>query len=395
MTSSPKIDVFISRKSTDRAMAEKLYDYLTAKGLTVFDSDKSLPTLGNSDYRDAIDQALDQCTHMIVIGSSAENISSSWVKAEWGFYIGEKRADRKSGNILTVIAEGMEIKDLPASLRNYEVISFGTSRFERIGRYVGLNNSAENEKKAASITPETSSKPESVTVQRPYIYPEGVKVSNVPKSIFFGNKVLIMPTFAELGFDNKLSSRALLKSNVKVGQWINRDDELFELTLKIYSADKKPKYFWQSDLTFDVKIEMKSPVSGLVVHLKEDNIGYYTPYPMGRTPMVYGNKGFFPVILLPDNEPPMNDYYFKEFYLRYWDVLSDCWSLIQFSHRDKGYVRMNEVYDKDELRFISNVPEIENVIHSFNPKDYATSRNIQSLRTDYYDLRDKLLHLVE
>ena len=130
------IDVFISRKSEDAALAKQLYLFLTAKGLQVFDSDESLPVIGNSDYRKAIDVALDQCKHMLVIGSSLQNISSSWVEAEWGFYIQEKRAGRKTGNILSVVSPGIRIEQLPPSLRNFEVIHFDQLNFERIASYV-------------------------------------------------------------------------------------------------------------------------------------------------------------------------------------------------------------------------------------------------------------------
>lgn len=131
-----KIDVFISRKSADAAMAKELYDYLTAKGLDVFESDETLPALGNSDYRKEIDKALDICTHMIVVGSSVEHLQSPWVEAEWGFYIAEKRAGRKNGNILSVISYNLTIEKLPPSLRNYEVIYYRKKNFERIYAYV-------------------------------------------------------------------------------------------------------------------------------------------------------------------------------------------------------------------------------------------------------------------
>ncbi|MEI9944289.1 MAG: TIR domain-containing protein [Chitinophagaceae bacterium] len=133
------IDVFISRKSADAAIAKELYHYLTDKGLKVFESDETLPKLGNSNFSDAIDHALDKCRHMIVVGSSVENIMSSWVKSEWSFYIGEKRADRKHGNILSVITGNIEIKDLPPALRSYEVIAFDKKNLERIAAYVGKN----------------------------------------------------------------------------------------------------------------------------------------------------------------------------------------------------------------------------------------------------------------
>jgi hypothetical protein len=131
------IDVFISYKSADIELAEELFTFLQSKNLNVFLSSESLPKLGNADYRKAIDHALDQCRHMIVVGSKVEYLSSSWVEAEWGFYINEKRAGRKSGNILTVVTSDIAIEDLPASLRYYQVIFFEKENFEQIAAYVG------------------------------------------------------------------------------------------------------------------------------------------------------------------------------------------------------------------------------------------------------------------
>ena len=137
--SSQTTDVFISFKSADKELAEELYHFLEAKGLSVFLSSETLPQLGSSDYRKAIDKALDECKHMIVVCSKVEYLHSSWVEAEWGFYIGEKRAGRKKGNILTVVTSGIEIKDLPASLRYYQVIFFDKDNFDQIAAYVGKN----------------------------------------------------------------------------------------------------------------------------------------------------------------------------------------------------------------------------------------------------------------
>lgn len=133
-----KCDVFISHKSADVKLAKQLYQYLSDLGLTVFESDESLPKLGSSDYRKKIDEALDMCNHMIVIGSSVENLNSSWVEAEWGFFINEKRSGRKSGNIITVITDDLKIDNLPASLRNYEVIVFNKNNFPRIAEFMQI-----------------------------------------------------------------------------------------------------------------------------------------------------------------------------------------------------------------------------------------------------------------
>ncbi|MCC6287490.1 MAG: toll/interleukin-1 receptor domain-containing protein [Chitinophagaceae bacterium] len=131
------IDIFISFKSADIELAESIYNYLRSNGLSVFLSSETLPQLGSSDYRKAIDKALDECKHMIVVSSKVEYLNSSWVEAEWGFYVGEKRAGRKKGNILTVVTDDIEIKDLPASLRYYQVIFYSKDNLDQIAAYVG------------------------------------------------------------------------------------------------------------------------------------------------------------------------------------------------------------------------------------------------------------------
>lgn len=133
---APRPLIFISAKSDDYGHARACYEFLIARGLRVFLSCESLKQLGKSDYRAAIDQALDEARHMIVVTSSPDNVRSTWVEAEWGLFINEKRSDRKTGNLLTLIVGSMSIADLPPSLRYYEVIPSGSDAFERVFGYV-------------------------------------------------------------------------------------------------------------------------------------------------------------------------------------------------------------------------------------------------------------------
>jgi hypothetical protein len=137
-----KIDVFISRKSADAKFAKAIYDYLTLQGLVVFDSEHTLKEIGNADYIKAIDEALTTTTHMIVVGSSLENIKSSWVEAEWLFYLNRKRSGKTSGNLFTVITGNFKVEDVPPSLANYEVIPYNEKNFPIIYNYVRQENSA-------------------------------------------------------------------------------------------------------------------------------------------------------------------------------------------------------------------------------------------------------------
>lgn len=134
------IDVFISRKSADAPYAQKLYEYLTAQGLTVFESDNTLKQLGNADYIKAIDEALELSTHLMVVGSSAKNIKSPWVESEWLYFLGKKKSGRTSGNLFTVITDNMNLSDVPPSLANYEVIPYNEKNFPIIYNYVRQPN---------------------------------------------------------------------------------------------------------------------------------------------------------------------------------------------------------------------------------------------------------------
>jgi hypothetical protein len=132
MGSSPSIDVFISRKSDDAHLAKKLYQYLSDQGLSVFEANEGIAMRADSVFRKTIDDAVEECTHMIVLASSAENIKSKWVEYEWGLYINEKNSGRKDGNIFTVVTPNVDINDLPLSLRDKQMIYFDEKNFPNI-----------------------------------------------------------------------------------------------------------------------------------------------------------------------------------------------------------------------------------------------------------------------
>ena len=129
-------DVFLSHRSLDFPLAKQVYDYLTEKGKKVFLSEVSLPALGSADYTKKIDEALESSTHLILVGSSVDNIKGSWVEAEWRVFINEKRSGRKSGNIVTVFAGDLTFAWLPISLRYYEAMPFQPESFEKLLAYV-------------------------------------------------------------------------------------------------------------------------------------------------------------------------------------------------------------------------------------------------------------------
>ena len=118
MNSQKKYDVFISSKSEDYPIAEKVYNFLVANGLTVFLASKELNHIGEAEYSEAVDAAIDATHHMIVVTTSIKNITSKWVKYEWTTFANELRSNYKEGNLLTILGPNVQSKDLPITLRH-------------------------------------------------------------------------------------------------------------------------------------------------------------------------------------------------------------------------------------------------------------------------------------
>lgn len=117
-------DVFISKNSEDQDLANSLVSFLESKGLCVFESSRSLPKLGLSDYQRVIFEALDKSASVLVICSENENGNTSgWVRGEWSWFLNENLSGRRTGQIMTV-RKGIEIKDIDIQLRMYESFDF-------------------------------------------------------------------------------------------------------------------------------------------------------------------------------------------------------------------------------------------------------------------------------
>ncbi|HML60277.1 MAG TPA: TIR domain-containing protein [Solidesulfovibrio sp.] len=131
-----KWNVFISKKSEDFAFAKQVYDMLVANGSKVFLSEISIPEENRADYQETVEQAIDQCEHMVVVASSHENIVSPWVKEEWRIFLSDLRCGRKTGNIVTVLAGGMTVDDLPSGLRIRQSLRLDSHGLSELLHYV-------------------------------------------------------------------------------------------------------------------------------------------------------------------------------------------------------------------------------------------------------------------
>ena len=128
-------DVFISCKSEDNKFGKTVADFLISKGLNVFFSRDSLPMLGSADYCEQIEDAIENSRNMVVVASSREHANSKWVTFEWRLFNNEKLAGRKDGNLLTILAGGMTVGQLPIALRNLEAIPLVQGAMERLIKY--------------------------------------------------------------------------------------------------------------------------------------------------------------------------------------------------------------------------------------------------------------------
>ncbi len=120
-------DVFISVKqgtegnfTADSDTAARLYDFLTEKGLKVFNSRKTPPPAGKN-YEPYIISALMSAKVMIVVGSSADNLEARWVKNEWARYQWLQRHEKeKTGRtdrlLFCYLSGGMQPAQIPRAL---------------------------------------------------------------------------------------------------------------------------------------------------------------------------------------------------------------------------------------------------------------------------------------
>ncbi|MCL2378330.1 MAG: TIR domain-containing protein [Defluviitaleaceae bacterium] len=126
-----KYDVFISFKNSDEngnrtkdsIIAEKLYEYLSAKGLRVFFSNRELEASVESQYTTVIDNALDSSWLLVAVGCSNKHLESRWVRYEWRGFITDILNNIKPRAKVFVLYQDMTIYDLPRALREHQAFN--------------------------------------------------------------------------------------------------------------------------------------------------------------------------------------------------------------------------------------------------------------------------------
>jgi TIR domain len=137
-------DIFISFKNLDESgvptrdaeLAKEVYDFLTSKDLSVFISTVTLEELGVSDYKKAIDDALDTAAIVVAVGTSIENLNSKWVRYEWdSFYVDMLSGVKPRGRVFTYV-EGMLPAQLPRTLRQTQTFIHSPEELEQLYTFV-------------------------------------------------------------------------------------------------------------------------------------------------------------------------------------------------------------------------------------------------------------------
>lgn len=131
-------DVFISHKSADDMLADKIYDYLKNCGFEVFCDHHTLGELRDSNYDKRVMEALGKSKHLILVASSPDYVKDGWVHDEWHHFHSDKRDKYRNGNLIMILSDDLlpRKSELPIELRDgYEIIK--TSEFRnKINNYL-------------------------------------------------------------------------------------------------------------------------------------------------------------------------------------------------------------------------------------------------------------------
>ena len=146
-----KTDVFISYKhhaedgevSKDYYVAKELYEALTEAGISTFFSDETIFRLGISDYKKAIDNALDNTHVLIVLATDIDYLSSGWIEYEYETFCEDILSGRNPTGIIVSYTDGINSKKMPRTLARFQNFDMKKNPVEKLVAYV-KNNLDEN-----------------------------------------------------------------------------------------------------------------------------------------------------------------------------------------------------------------------------------------------------------
>ena len=99
-------------------------------------SNVSLEELGTSKFKEAIDAALDAAKVLIVVATSAENVTSKWVEYEWNSFSQDiLNSVKPDGRVFTYLS-GVSPKELPIDLRQVQSFEEGVEGLAKLHRFI-------------------------------------------------------------------------------------------------------------------------------------------------------------------------------------------------------------------------------------------------------------------
>lgn len=189
-------DVFISYKNSDNGiltkdsfLARELYEFLTKEGIHAFFSGQSLADLGADRYKQIIDDTLDSCSVLIVVGTKLEYIQSSWVRYEWDSFFNDILMEKKKGKVFSYV-DNINPHDLPRTLRNLQCFDKNTSSLKSVAAYVkrALQFLKEADE-VCSADPDIVLSEKKIAPEREEPLADGNRNSNVNKLLQFANLI--------------------------------------------------------------------------------------------------------------------------------------------------------------------------------------------------------------
>lgn len=138
-------DAFISFKNNDATgqrtadsrIAEALYARFKDAGINAFFSNVTLFEFGETAYKNAIEHAIIDARVMVVIGTSLEYLTSTWVKYEWSSFHEEiLSGDKPGGTIVPYLSQNIARADRPMALRNFESFAIETTPVDQVVAFV-------------------------------------------------------------------------------------------------------------------------------------------------------------------------------------------------------------------------------------------------------------------
>ena len=138
-----KFDVFISYKKTedgklteDYSIAKELHNSLISHNIRSFFSDESIFTLGKSDYKKAIDSALESSTLLVVIGTKESYLLSGWVEYEYETFCEDILSERKKSGSIISYTKNITPNSLPRTLSRFQNYFIDETSVDRITGFI-------------------------------------------------------------------------------------------------------------------------------------------------------------------------------------------------------------------------------------------------------------------